>query len=202
MRSGGLLWSRSFWFAVSSSVVIILCLCWTSDAESETLITAHHSTIQQKTPTSIYFFPAFPLSYPKLTLPPPSQTPTPLQATSCYWNQKLAFIVLSVRFFCRSHRIYIYCMYSILLLSLSDCTGCALQWKVSRVLRSTQGVIPTAVLQSELSLAQQTAGTEAKRLFLSREQGSRREKRWTGANSTSLPPFKFQEKVDFYNPLL
>ncbi len=172
------------------------------NAESETLITAHHSMMQQKTPTFLCFFPAFPLSYPNLTLPPLSQTPTPLRATSCWQNQKLTFIRLSVRFVCGSHRIYIYCIYSILILSLSDLTGCALQWKVSRVLRSTQGVIPTAVLQSELSLAQQTGGTEAKRLFLPREQGSTGEKRWTGANGTSLPPFKLQEKMDFYNSLL
>lgn len=61
---------------------------------------------------------------------------------------------------------------------------------------------PTAVLRSELSLAQQTGGTEAKRLFLPREQGKRREKRWTEANCTSLPPFTFQQKMYFYSPLL
>lgn len=62
------------------------------------------------------------------------------------------------------------------------------------VSRSTQGVIPTAELWSELSLAQQTGGAEAKRLFLPRERGNRREKRQIGA---SLLPFKLLRKDEF-----
>lgn len=55
----------------------------------------------------------------------------------------------------------------------SDLTGCALQQKVSGVLKSRQRDIPTALLQSELSLAQKTGGAEAKSLFLPRQQGSK-----------------------------
>lgn len=157
----------------------------------------HHGTSQRDaTPTLLYFI--FLLSQ---FLTPNSHSP-PLPNTHAFSSDELLaepktciYQTISEKSIHSGHRIYIHCIYTT---SLSDLTGCAQQWMVSRVLRSTQGVIPTAVRWSELSLAQQTGGAEAKRLFLPRERGCRGEKRWTGANGTSLPAFKFQEKMDFY----
>lgn len=157
----------------------------------------HHGTSQRDaTPTLLYFI--FLLSQ---FLTPNSHSP-PLPNTHAFSSDELLaepktciYQTISEKSIHSGHRIYIHCIYTT---SLSDLTGCAQQWMVSRVLRSTQGVIPTAARWSELSLAQQTGGAEAKRLFLPREQGCRGEKRWTGANGTSLPAFKFQEKMDFY----
>lgn len=157
----------------------------------------HHGTSQRDaTPTLLYFI--FLLSQ---FLTPNSHSP-PLPNTHAFSSDELLaepktciYQTISEKSIHSGHRIYIHCIYTT---SLSDLTGCAQQWMVSRVLRSTQGVIPTAARWSELSLAQQTGGAEAKRLFLPRERGCRGEKRWTGANGTSLPAFKFQEKMDFY----
>lgn len=157
----------------------------------------HHGTSQRDaTPTLLYFI--FLLSQ---FLTPNSHSP-PLPNTHAFSSDELLaepktciYQTISEKSIHSGHRIYIHCIYTT---SLSDLTGCAQRWMVSRVLRSTQGVIPTAARWSELSLAQQTGGAEAKRLFLPREQGCRGEKRWTGANGTSLPAFKFQEKMDFY----
>lgn len=157
----------------------------------------HHGTSQRDaTPTLLYFI--FLLSQ---FLTPNSHSP-PLPNTHAFSSDELLaepktciYQTISEKSIHSGHRIYIHCIYTT---SLSDLTGCAQRWMVSRVLRSTQGVIPTAARWSELSLAQQTGGAEAKRLFLPRERGCRGEKRWTGANGTSLPAFKFQEKMDFY----
>lgn len=62
-------------------------------SQSETLITGHRSMMEQKTPTSLPP-PALPLYYP---LTSPSRTPTFVQATSCYRNEKVAFIAPSER---------------------------------------------------------------------------------------------------------
>lgn len=177
----------------------LLFSCYHPESELNAESEAHNMT-QQETPTSSLFIPAFSLalSYPKLA--PPLKHPHLRKQGSVSRTKDLHLSVLQEPQ--NIYLLYISTVYNIFLLSLSDFTGCTLQWKLSRVLRSTPGVIPTAVLRSELSLPQQTGGAEAKRLFLPREQGSRGEKRWMGANGTSLSPFKLQEKMDFYNPLL
>lgn len=170
-------------------------------SQSETLITGHRSMMEQKTPTS---------------LPPPRFAPVlpshiPLTYTHiCTSNELLSEW---------KSRIYRSVWKSvsagaterhILLRHAAPCsspsvfTGRALQWKVSGVLGSTQGVFPTAVLWSELPLAQRTGGTAAEYLLLPREHGNRREQLLTGANNTSLPPFKFlrEEKGEFLQPVL
>ena len=157
----------------------------------------HHGTSQRDaTPTLLHFifllsqfFTPNSHSPPPFPNTPPFSSDDPLSAPNPCISQTIREKTIH-----SSHRVYIHCIYTT---SLSDLTGCAQQWMVSRVLRSTQGVIPTVARWSELSLAQQTGGAEAKRLFLPRERGCWGEKRWTGANSTSLPAFKFQEKMDF-----
>lgn len=134
-------------------------------------------------------FPAPPL------LPPNSHFPLPNThiAANAELLEGRSLINQYVRVLSRSH-IYIYYIYTVLF-SLPDFTGCAPQWKSLQGVKVLSGsYTPTAVLRSELSLAQQTGGTEAKRLFLPRERGNRREKRWTGAYGTSLLPFKLLKK--------
>ena len=177
----------------SSSVVITLYLSWTPSLRHS----PRHITAWCNSPFAPFYFPPFPIFYPK----PPPPPPPPFPNTHAFSSDELLaepkmciYQTISEKSIHSSHRVYIHCIYTT---SLSDLTGCAQQWMVSRVLRSTQGVIPTVARWSELSLAQQTGGAEAKRLFLPRERGCWGEKRWTGANSTSLPAFKFQEKMDF-----
>lgn len=176
----------------SSSVVITLYLSWMPSLR----YSPRHIAAWCNSHFALFYFPAIPISYPKLKLPPPLPNTHAFSSDELLAEPKTCiYQTISEKSIHSGHRIYIHCIYTT---SLSDLTGCAQQWMVSRVLRSTQGVIPTAARWSELSLAQQTGGAEAKRLFLPREQGCRGEKRWTGANGTSLPAFKFQEKMDFY----
>lgn len=185
------LWSRSFWF----HSLLFCCYHPVSElnAESETLTTAHRSVMQL--PLCSILFSCFPNFLPQTHTPPLSNTHAFSSNELLAEPKTCIYQTISKKSIHSGHRIYIHCIYTT---SLSDLTVCAQQWMVSRVLRSMQGVIPTAARWSELSLAQQTGGTEAKRLFLPRERGCRGEKRWTGANGTSLPAFKFQEKMDFY----
>lgn len=160
---------------------------------------SQRSTTRQKTPPCRdFFFSVFalPLSPPPhtpshpspLTLPPPNihTSASVLQLGAVSRKKKTAGYKYP-RVICLQEKLSIYlCILHLLLLLFLRvlCSGRSPGCK-----RSTQGVIPTAASQSELSLARQTGGTEAKRPFYledekAEEENSERE-HFTASTSVS-----------------